>query len=478
MESINPDSGRKIKSYQAQDDEQVARLIEAADKAFHDWKTSSFAQRTQLMKQAGRILRKRKDELAGLMADEMGKVLRDGAAEVEKCAACCDFYADNAEKFLTIQEVASDAVRSYVAFDPLGVILAVMPWNFPFWQVFRFAAPSLMAGNVGVLKHASNVCGCALAIENIFNEAGFPEHVFTTVLIESSRVEKLIRHPLVKAITLTGSTPAGRSVAGIAGSELKKSVLELGGSDAYIVLDDADLDLAVQTCVKSRLINAGQSCIAAKRFIVVKSLREEFEQCYVEGFKAIRYGNPKDENSDIGPMARSDLRDEIHQQVTKSMQQGAQLLLGGEIPQGPGAYYPPTVLGGVRPGMTAFDEEIFGPVAAIIQASDSEDAVRLANQSPFGLGAAVFTRDKAKADRIARRIDAGSVFVNALVKSDARLPFGGVKHSGYGRELSWFGIQEFVNIKTVYHAAIGEIHEPGQPDTGVGMPGRQGSSPE
>lgn len=475
MESINPDSGRQIQSYEAQDDVQVATLIEAADKAFQGWKAGSFSRRAELMKQAGRILRKRKDAFAALMADEMGKVLRDGAAEVEKCAVCCDFYADNAEKFLARQEIASDAARSYITFDPLGVILAVMPWNFPFWQVFRFAAPSLMAGNVGVLKHASNVCGCALAIEDIFKQAGFPEHVFTTVLVEGSRVEKLIRHPLVKAVTLTGSAPAGRSVSGIAGSELKKSVLELGGSDAYIVLEDADLDLAVQTCVKSRLINAGQSCIAAKRFIVVKSLREEFERRYVEAFKAVRYGNPGDENSDIGPMARSDLRDEVHRQVTKSMQQGARLLWGGEIAQGPGAYYPPTVLSGVLPGMTAFDEEIFGPVAAIIEAADSEDAIRLANQSPFGLGAAIFTRDEAKADRIARRIEAGSVFVNALVKSDVRLPFGGVKHSGYGRELSWFGIQEFVNIKTVYHAAAEETREPGQPDAEAERPG---SSPK
>jgi succinate-semialdehyde dehydrogenase/glutarate-semialdehyde dehydrogenase len=459
MESVNPHSGEKIRSYSPQSDEQVDGLIQAADKAFHEWRKSSFGDRANLMRAVGRILRERKDALAGLMADEMGKVLRDGGAEVEKCAVCCDYYADNAQKFLANQTIPTDAEESYVAFDPLGVILAVMPWNFPFWQVFRFAAPSLMAGNVGVLKHASNVSGCALAIQDIFDQAGFPQHAFTTLLVESSRVEKIVRHPLVKAVTLTGSTPAGKSVASIAGSELKKSVLELGGSDAYIVLEDADLALAVQTCVKSRLINAGQSCIAAKRFIVVKSVRKDFERRYAEQFRTIRYGNPRGEDSDIGPMARFDLRDQVHEQVQKSIRQGAKLLVGGAIPDGPGAYYPPTVLTGVRPGMVAFDEEIFGPVAAIIEANDENHAIALANQSPFGLGAAIFTSNKSRADRIARQIEAGSVFVNALVKSDVRLPFGGVKNSGYGRELSWFGIQEFVNIKTVYHAAKEQAQE-------------------
>jgi succinate-semialdehyde dehydrogenase/glutarate-semialdehyde dehydrogenase len=452
MKSINPHTGEKIRSYNPQSDEEVNNLIQAADKAFHDWRKSSFADRENLMKGAGQVLRERKNELAELMADEMGKVLRDGAAEVEKCAVCCDYYAENAQKFLSNQNIPTDAEESYVAYDPLGVILAVMPWNFPFWQVFRFAAPSLMAGNVGLLKHASNVSGCALAIQDIFEKAGFPKHAFATVLVEGSRVEKIIRHPLVKAVTLTGSTPAGKSVASIAGSELKKSVLELGGSDPYVVLEDADLDLAVKTCAQSRLINAGQSCIAAKRFIVVKSLYEEFERRYVEKFKTIRYGNPKDENSDMGPLARTDLREQVHQQVLKSIQQGAKLLVGGEIPPGPGAYYPPTVLAGVKPGMVAFDEEIFGPVAALIEASDENNAIELANKSQFGLGSALFTNNKSKADRLAREVESGSVFINGFVKSDPRLPFGGVKHSGYGRELSWFGIHEFVNIKTVYHA--------------------------
>lgn len=465
MESINPHSGAKIRSYNPQSDEEVNSLLQAADKSFHEWRKSSFADRANLMRGAGRVLRERKNELAELMADEMGKVLRDGVAEAEKCAGCCDYYAENAQKFLANQYISTDAEESYVAYDPLGVILAVMPWNFPFWQVFRFAAPSLMAGNVGVLKHASNVSGCALAIQDIFEKAGFPKHAFTTVLVEGSRVEKIIRHPLVKAVTLTGSTPAGKSVASIAGSELKKSVLELGGSDPYVVLEDADLDLAAKICVQSRLINAGQSCIAAKRFIVVKSLYEEFERRYVEKFKMIRYGNPKDENSDMGPLARTDLREQVHLQVLKSIQQGAKLLVGGEIPEGPGAYYPPTVLTGVKPGMAAFDEEIFGPVAAIIEADDESHAIELANQSPFGLGSALFTNNKSRAVHLARKIEAGSVFVNGFVKSDPRLPFGGVKNSGYGRELSWFGIHEFVNIKTVYHAAKPQVGDPKQSES-------------
>jgi succinate-semialdehyde dehydrogenase/glutarate-semialdehyde dehydrogenase len=453
MESINPHNGRSLKTYERDSAERIESVVQDAHKTFLNWRNQSFSQRATLMKAAAVALREKKNVLAELMADEMGKVLRDGIAEVEKCALCCEYYAENAENFLQNHKVETDAVDSYVAFDPLGIVLAVMPWNFPFWQVFRFACPSLMAGNVGILKHASNVTGCALAIEEIFKVAGFPKGAFTTVLVPGGEVEKLIRHPLVKAVTLTGSTPAGQSVASVAGSELKKCVLELGGSDAYLVLEDANLDLAVDICAKSRLINVGQSCIAAKRFIVVASLRQEFERRFVEKFRAIHIGDPRDEKSSMGPMARRDLRDEVHEQVKKSCQQGAKLLLGGIIPDGPGAYYPATVLSGVKPGMTAFDEEIFGPVAAIIEAKDEADAIRLANLSVFGLGAAIFTQDKKRADRLAREIEAGSVFINTMVKSDSRLPFGGVKRSGYGRELSWFGIQEFVNIKTVFHAA-------------------------
>ena len=453
MKSINPNDGRLIRDYAPHEDAEADALLDAAAQAFRDWRKTSFGHRAALMRAAAQAMRARRAELAALMADEMGKVLRDGEAEVEKCAGCFDYYAEHAQAFLADRRVATEAKDSYVAFDPLGVVLAVMPWNFPFWQVVRFAAPGLMAGNVGVLKHASNVSGCALALQDIFRSAGFPDGVFTTLLLEGSRVERLIRHPVVRAVTLTGSTPAGRSVAAIAGSELKKSVLELGGSDPYIVLADADLERAVDTCVKSRLINAGQSCIAAKRFIVVRPLRAAFEAAYAGRFRAIRHGDPRDAQSHIGPMARHDLRDEVHAQVRKSMADGARLLAGGEIPAGAGAYYPATVLAGVEPGMTAFDEEIFGPVAAIIEARDEEHAVQLANRSEFGLGAAVFTRDPARADRIARDLESGCVFVNGLVRSDSRLPFGGVKASGYGRELSWFGIQEFVNIKTVYHEA-------------------------
>jgi succinate-semialdehyde dehydrogenase / glutarate-semialdehyde dehydrogenase len=363
----------------------------------------------------------------------------------------CEYYADNAHDFLAPREVETEARRSLVSFQPLGVILAVMPWNFPFWQVFRFAAPNLMGGNAGVLKHASSVPGCALAIESVFRDAGFPRDLFRTVLVDTDKVEALVAHPLVRGVTLTGSTEAGRAVASHAGSNLKKTVLELGGSDPYLILRDADLDVAVEACASSRLINAGQSCIAAKRFIVVEELREEFEHRFVERMASVQTGDPMDEATVMGPLARRELRDDLHDQVERSVAAGARLLLGGEIPDGPGAYYPPTVLTDVKPGMAAFDEELFGPVAAVVPVRDEEAAVRLANDSPFGLGAAVFTRDLERGERIAtERLEAGACFVNGLVRSDPRLPFGGVKESGYGRELSPFGILEFVNIKTVW----------------------------
>ncbi|MCP5051825.1 MAG: NAD-dependent succinate-semialdehyde dehydrogenase, partial [bacterium] len=345
----------------------------------------------------------------------------------------------------------TDASGSFVSFQPLGVVLAVMPWNFPFWQVFRFAAPALMAGNTGVLKHASNVPGCGLAIEDIFVKAGFPKDVFRTLLVGSTRVSHVIENPLVTAVTLTGSTPAGRSVGRKAGEMLKKSVLELGGSDAYVVLEDADLEAAAETCVVSRLINAGQSCIAAKRFVVVESVKQRFEELMITKMKARKMGDPMDESVDIGPQARRDLRDGLHQQVVESIEQGARCVLGGEVPDGNGAFYPPTVLTDVKKGMPAYEEELFGPVAAIIPVADEAEAVRVANDSVFGLGAAVFTRDIEKGKRLAEKeIQAGCCFVNDFVRSDPRLPFGGIKESGYGRELSHFGIKEFVNIKTVY----------------------------
>jgi succinate-semialdehyde dehydrogenase / glutarate-semialdehyde dehydrogenase len=451
IESINPSTGERIKTFPEMSLREINEIIDLNNKAHLQWKRTSFGQRGMLMKKAGEILRNRKKEFAEMMAREMGKPLAQGEAETEKCAWVCDYYAEEAEKFLSPEQVKTDASKSFVTFQPLGVVLAIMPWNFPFWQVFRFAAPALMAGNTGLLKHASNVSGCALQIEEIFKDAGFPQNVFRTLLVSSSQVAKIIEHPLVKAVTLTGSTPAGKSVAEKAGSLLKKTVLELGGSDPYIILEDADLPVAVDTCVASRLINGGQSCIAAKRFIVVEGCRKKFEELFVEKMKSKKMGDPFEAGVDLGPQARKDLRDSLHEQVQKSIQMGARPLLGAEVPDRSGAFYPPSVLTDVRRGMPAHDEELFGPVAAIICAKDEEDAIRIANDSPFGLGAAVFTRDVAHGERIAaERIEAGSCFVNAFVKSDPRLPFGGVKESGYGRELSHFGIREFVNIKTVY----------------------------
>jgi succinate-semialdehyde dehydrogenase/glutarate-semialdehyde dehydrogenase len=385
------------------------------------------------------------------MAEEMGKPIRQGRAEVEKCAWVCEYYADNAESFLSKETIATDASDSYVTFNPLGVVLAVMPWNFPLWQVFRFAAPALMAGNAGVLKHASNVPGSALAIEEVFRQAGFPASLFRTLLVGGSRVSSVIEDSRIKAVTLTGSTEAGKTVASTAGRVLKKSVLELGGSDPYLVLEDAELERTINTCVASRLINAGQSCIAAKRFIVVKSVLERFQQGFVKEMRAQKVGDPRAEDTDVGPMARHDLRDELHDQVRRSIDRGAKCLLGGEVPEGVGAYYPPTVLADVKPGMPAYEEELFGPVAAIIPVENENEAIATANDSVFGLGAAVFTKDKARGERIAaQELQAGCCFVNAFVKSDPRLPFGGIKESGYGRELAAYGIKEFVNIKTVY----------------------------
>jgi succinate-semialdehyde dehydrogenase/glutarate-semialdehyde dehydrogenase len=433
--------------------QQVADAIEGAHAAFRSWRETSFAQRAPLMRGAARVLRAKSRELARLMAQEMGKPIRGGTAEVEKCAGCCDYFADNAERFLAREAIKTEASESFVTFNPLGVVLAVMPWNFPFWQVFRFAAPGLMAGNAGVLKHASNVPGCALAIEGIFREAGFPENLFRTLMIPSRAVGSVIEHPRVKAVTLTGSSAAGRDVAAKAGAVLKKTVLELGGSDPYLVLEDADLQRAADVSVRGRLINSGQSCIAAKRFIVVEKVRAEYERLFVERMRAAKIGDPLDEASEVGPLARADLREALHRQVQQSLAKGARLLLGGVIPPGPGSYYPPTILTDVRKGMPAFDEELFGPVAAIISVKDEEAAIAAANDSVYGLGGCVITRDSRRGAAIAAdRIESGCVFVNEPVRSDSRLPFGGVKESGYGRELSHYGIKEFVNIKTVYVA--------------------------
>jgi len=451
IESVNPATGEVIGRFDETAPDAVAAAASACAEAQRAWAEQGFPERARPLRAAARILRDEREALARRMALEMGKPLAQGVAEVEKCAWACEYYADEAARFLAPEPVATDASKSYVCYEPLGVVLAVMPWNFPFWQVFRFAAPALMAGNGALLKHASNVSGCALAIEDVFRRAGLPEGLFRTLLIGSSAVGDLIDRPEVAAVTLTGSTPAGRSVAARAGAALKKTVLELGGSDAYLILADADLPTAVETCVASRLVNGGQSCIAAKRFVVPESLRAECERLFVERAGARRVGDPLEPGVEVGPMARRDLRDEVHAQVERSVARGARRLLGGELPPGPGAFYPPTVLSDVRPGMPAYEEEVFGPVAALIFVRDEEEAIRVANDSPFGLGAAVFTRDVARGEQIAAlRLRAGSCFVNALVRSDPRLPFGGIKESGYGRELGPFGLREFVNVKTVY----------------------------
>jgi len=449
--AVNPATGETVKTYEEMTPDQVRISIEESHQAHLSWRRTTFPERAALMRKAAQVLREHVENYARLMAIEMGKPIRDGRTETEKCAWVCDYYADNAAKFLAREMIETDASRSFVSYQPIGVVLAVMPWNFPFWQVFRFAAPALMAGNGGVLKHASNVPGCALAIEDVFRKAGFPEHIFRTLLVGSRQVDAIIENPLVKAVTLTGSTPAGKAVAKKAGDMLKKTVLELGGSDPYVVLGDADVPAAAATCVTSRLINSGQSCIAAKRFVVVESVRKQFEDLYVQYMTSKKMGDPLREDTEVGPQARQDLRDDLHRQVVESIKQGAKCLLGGEIPTSKGAYYPPTVLTDVKKGMPAYEEELFGPVAAIIPARDEADAIRIANDSVFGLGAAVFTHDSSKGERIAEfEIEAGCCFVNSLVKSDPRLPFGGIKESGYGRELSHFGIREFVNIKTVY----------------------------
>ncbi len=449
LQSIDPTTGEAIASYAEHSVADAARMLESAIIAQRQWRETSFAERGATLKRAATILRRDKESHAVLMAREMGKPLEQGRAEIEKCAVCCEFYAEHAGKFLSAEEVRTEAAHSYVLFQPLGVLLAIMPWNFPFWQVIRAAAPALMAGNGMLLKHASNVCGCALATENIFREADLPEGLFSALLISSRHVSEVIAHPGVAAVTLTGSTAAGKSVAGHAGAHLKKSVLELGGSDAYVVLDDADIEAAAEICAISRLINSGQSCIAAKRFIVAGAVREMFQRQLVEKMGARKIGNPIDPGTQIGPLARGDLRDALHSQVQRSIVAGAKVLLGGKVSPGAGAYYPATVLANVRPGMAAFDEETFGPVAAIIEADNEEHAIELANKSIFGLGAAVFTSDATRGERVAARLEAGCCFINDFVRSDPRLPFGGIKESGYGRELAAFGIREFVNIKTV-----------------------------
>ena len=450
IESINPATSERIARYDALAPKAIEQTIDDVHAAYVEWRLISFDARAKPMRNAAAILRNEKRALARLMAEEMGKPIRDGVGEIDKCAAACEFFAEHARVFLAAEPVKTEARASAVHFNPLGVVLAVMPWNFPFWQVFRFAAPALMAGNGAVLKHASNVPGCAMAIEDIFRRSGFPENLFRTLMIESAQVSSALEHRHVRAATLTGSSDAGRSIAKKAGELLKKTVLELGGSDPYLVLEDADLELAARVCTKARLVNSGQSCIAGKRFIVVDAIRRPFEERFVAHMREAKLGDPLNEDTEIGPMARWDLRETLHRQVQSSLARGARCLLGGSLPSGAGAYYPATVLTDVRKGMPAFDEELFGPVAAVVPVKNEEEAIAAANDSSFGLGAAVITRDVRRGEQIAaERIASGSVFVNDAVRSDQRLPFGGIKESGYGRELSAYGIREFVNIKTV-----------------------------
>ena len=450
--SINPATGEQLASYPEMNDAEVDSALASSYRAFGEWRRASFDERGAVMRKAAAGLRARKDEFARLMALEMGKPLSQGLGEIEKCAMTCDYFADHAREFVAPEEVATDASRSFVTYQPLGVVLGVMPWNFPFWQAFRYLAPTLMAGNTSVLKHSSNVMGCALAIEEVFRTAGAPDGLFRTLRLGASRVSTLIADPRVAAVTLTGSTPAGRAIAATAGDALKKTVLELGGSDPYVILDDADLESAIVTCVTSRLINSGQSCVAAKRFICTRARVAEVERLFADLMNAKTMGDPLT-GVDVGPQARKDLRDDLDRRVQDSVAGGARVLVGGDKPSGAAAFYPPTVLTDVRKGMPAYDEELFGPVAAIIAATDERDAIRIANDNAFGLGAAVFTRDIARGTRIAaEELQAGNCFVNAFVRSDPRLPFGGIKQSSYGRELGLWGMREFVNVKTVWIA--------------------------
>ncbi len=452
FQSVNPATGEVLETFEETAPDALTGILERADVASRDWRRRPVTERAERLRAAGRVLRERKEAYARTMALEMGKPLAQGAGEAEKCAWVCDYYAEQGPALLADEPRPSDASRSYIRFEALGPVLAIMPWNFPFWQVFRFAAPALVAGNAGILKHAPNVPRCAVEIEAVFRDAGFPDGLFRAVFLSNEGAGSAIADGRVRAVTLTGSDRAGSQVAEQAGRHLKKTVLELGGSDPFIVLDDADLERAARTAAEARLINSGQSCIAAKRFIVVERVADQFLERFTTEMRARKVGDPLDATTHVGPQARLDLRENLHRQVQESVQRGAQAILGGQLPRGRGAFYPPTVLVAVEPGMPAFDQETFGPVAAVIRAKDEADAIRIANASSYGLGAAVWTRDAQRGERVAREIEAGSVFVNGLVKSDPRLPFGGVKRSGYGRELSVEGLREFVNVKTVWVA--------------------------
>jgi succinate-semialdehyde dehydrogenase / glutarate-semialdehyde dehydrogenase len=450
LRTINPFTGKIEKEFKEHTHAQISVMIDAVQGAFLNWRGTNFETRSRLMNNASRILLEQKEQFAKIMTLEMGKPIKQAYAEVEKCALVCSYYAENAEQMLAKEIIPTDASESYIQLDPISIVLAVMPWNFPFWQVFRFAAPAIMAGNTCILKHASNVSMCALAIEEIFIDAGFPINIFKTFLVSSSNVEQIINHPFIKAVTLTGSEPAGRKVAQLCGERIKKTVLELGGSDPFIVLEDANIDEAVKTAVTARLINNGQSCIAAKRFIVVEKVYEEFENKFVAAMKSVKIGDPMESTTELGPIAREDLLKELEEQVIQSVSKGAVILCGGKRILGEGYFFEPTILTDLGKGMPAYDDEIFGPIASLIKVKDENEAVKVANDSFFGLGASLWTSDISKAKELACKIESGSVFINGMVKSDPRLPFGGIKNSGYGRELSHYGIKEFVNVKTVW----------------------------
>lgn len=451
MQVIDPSTGSVLQTYAAMDAAATRAALDRAERAFASWSRLSFDARAQRLRQVAELLRERREAFAKRMATEMGKPIRQGRGEVDKCAWVCEHYAATAADDLRDEPVELDGDEAFVSYRPRGALLSIMPWNFPFWQVLRQAVPGLMAGNVVLLKHADNVSGCAEDIAQLFRDAELPKGAFENLRIELPLVETVIADPRVQAVTLTGSTRAGRAVGALAGAALTKSVLELGGSDPYVILEDADLEQAADACVASRLLNSGQSCIAAKRWIAVDAVHDAFLELVMARMKAAVVGHPLEETTDVGPMARRDLRDELHRQVERSLQAGAVVALGGQVPDREGWWYPPTVLTGVRPGMPAFDEELFGPVAAVVRARDEADAIALANETPYGLGAAVFTRDLERGRRLAREeLHAGCCFVNAFVKSDPRLPFGGIKDSGYGRELSRHGIRELVQAKVVY----------------------------
>ncbi len=451
LKSFNPATNELIGEYDEHSMEEVDVFIESANLIQKSWQETDFAERSDKLNKLAELLEKNKEQLSKLMALEMGKPLSQGRSEIEKCSWLCSFYAGEAEGFLQNEFVQTDASKSYITFQPLGVILSIMPWNFPFWQVLRFSAPALMAGNGVILKHSENTSACALAIEKLVNNAGFPVELFRTILVDKSNMQPVVQHDGIAAVTFTGSTRAGRIIASQASEKLKKTVLELGGSDPYIILEDADLELAAMICANSRLLNCGQTCVAAKRFIVVETVYDQFLDLFKSKLQDRKVGNPFEDGVSLGPMARLDLRDELHRQVTDSIESGAIAEFGCEIPDQTGAFYPISLLINIGPGMPAYEEELFGPVAAVIKVENEEEAIRVANDTNYGLGAAIFSRDVDRAEKIAaEKLNAGCCFVNTLVKSDPRLPFGGIKDSGYGRELGLYGIREFVNVKTVW----------------------------